>query len=104
MDDLSRYKIVAFMAKTSDATAVLKAILARHFASVGLNIGVIWTDNGGEFLGAFQSPLAELDIKHERASPYTPQYKGVAERTLGLLRDKSVALLRRVTEGASERL
>ena len=33
-----------------------------------------------------------------------PQYNGVAERTLGLLRDKTVALLRGVTEGASERL
>ena len=29
MDDFSRYKIVAFMAKKSDATAVLRAIIAR---------------------------------------------------------------------------
>ena len=104
MDDFSRCKIVAFTAKTSDATAVLRAIIARYFAPAGLNIGVIWTDNGGEFQGALQSLLAELGIKHECTPPYTPQYKGVAERTLGLLRDKTVALLREVTEGASERL
>ena len=97
VDDFSRYKIVAFMAKTSDATAVLRA-------PAGLNIGVIRTDNGGEFQGAFQSLLAELGIKHERIPPYTPQYNGVAERTLGLYRDKTVALLRGVTEGASERI
>ena len=88
----------------SDATAVLRAIIAKYFAPAGLSLGVIRTDNGGEFQGAFQSLLAELGIKHERTPPYTPQYNGVAERTLGLLRDKTVALLRGVTEGASERL
>ena len=106
VDDFSRYNIVAFMAKTSDATAVLRAIIARYFAPAGLNIGVIRTDKGGEFQGAFQSFFVELSIKHERTPPYTPQYNGVAERTLGFLRDKTVAvaLLRGVTEGASERL
>ena len=104
VDDFSRYKIVAFMAKKSDATAILKAIIVRYFAPAGLNIGVIRTDNGREFQGVFQSLLAELGIKHERSPQYTPQYNGVAERTLGLLRDKTVALLRRVTEGTSERL
>ena len=104
VDNFSRYKIVAFMAKKSDATAPLRAIIARYFAPAGLNIGVIRTDNGGELQGAFQSLLAELGIKPERTPPYTPQYNGLAERTLGLLRDKTVALLRGVTEGASERL
>ena len=104
VDDFSRYNIVAFIAKKSDATAVLRAIIARYFAPAGLNIGVIRTDNGGAFQGAFQSLLAELGIKHERTPPYTPQYNGVAERTVGLLRDKTVALLRGVTEGVSERL
>ncbi|CAN0431803.1 unnamed protein product [Ascophyllum nodosum] len=104
VDDFSRYKIVAFMAKTSDATAVLRAIIARYFAPAELNIGVIRTNTGGEFQGAFQSLLAELDIKRARTPPCTPQYNGVVERTLGFLRDKTVALLRGVTEGASERL
>ena len=102
VDDFWRNKIVAFMAKKSDATAVLGAIIARYFAPAGLSIGVMRTDNGGEFQGALQSLLAELGIKHERTLPYTPQYYGVAERTLGLLRDKTVALLRGVTGGASE--
>ena len=49
MYDLSRYKIVAFTAKTSDATAVLRAIIAKYYAPTAtLNIGVIRTDNGGE--------------------------------------------------------
>ena len=104
VDDFSRYNIVAFMAKMSDATAVLRAIIARYFTSAGLNIVVIRTDKGGEFQGAFQSLFVELSIKPERTPPYTPQYNGVAQRTLGFLRDKTVALLRGVTEVASERL
>ena len=104
VDDFSRYKIVAFMVKKSDATAILRAIIARYFAPARVNVGVIWNDNGGDFQGAFQSLLAELGIKEERPLPYTSQPNGVAERVLGLLRDKTVALLRDVTEGASERL
>ena len=69
VDDFARYKIVALMAKTSDTTGVLKTIIAGYFAPAGLNIGVIRTDNGGEFKGAFQSLLAELGIKHERTPP-----------------------------------
>ena len=49
VNDFSRYKIVAFMAKKSAATAVLRATIARYFAPAGLNIGVIRTDNGREF-------------------------------------------------------
>ena len=104
VDDFSRYRIVAFIAKKSDATAVLRVIIAKYVAPAGLNIGVIRINNGGEFQRAFQSLLAKLGIKHERTPPYTPQYNGVAKRTLDLLRDKAVALLHGVTEGASERL
>ena len=78
VNDFSRYKIVMLMAKKSDATAVLRAIIARYFAPAGLSIGVIRTDNGGKFQGAFQSLIVELGIKHERSPPYTPQYNGVA--------------------------
>ena len=53
VDDFWRYKIVAFISKKSDATTVLRAIIARYFAPPGLNIGVIQIDNGGGFQGAF---------------------------------------------------
>ena len=66
----------AFMVKKSDATAVLRAIIARYFTPAGLNIGVIWTHNGGEFQRSFQLLLAELGIKHERTPPYTPVQRG----------------------------
>ena len=76
VDDLSRYKIVAFMAKTSDATAVLRAIIARYFTPAGLNIGVIRTDNGGEFQGAFESLLAELGNNASAPRPIRPSTTG----------------------------
>ena len=99
-----RYEIVAFMAKTRDATAVLRATITRYFMPAGLNIGVIKTDNGGEFQRAFQSLFAELGIRHERTPLYTPEYNGVAEWTLDLLRDKTGVMLRGVTECTRERL
>ena len=104
VDDFSWYKVVAFMDKMRDATAVPGAIIARYFAPAGLNIGVIRDYNGGELQEAFQSFLDELGIRHERTPPYTPRYNGLAERTLGRLRDKTVALLGGVTESASGHL
>ena len=81
----SRYKIVTFMAKKSDATAVLRAIIARYFAPAGLNIGVIRTVNGGKFQGAFQSLLAELGIRNERL------LRGVTESASGRLSVEAMA-------------
>ena len=104
VDDFLRYKIVAFMDKMRDATAVLRAIISRYVAPARQNISVIRDYNGREFEWAFQSRLAELGIRHEPTPPYTPQHNGKAERTLGLLRDKTAVLLGGVTEIASERL
>ena len=51
------------------------------------------TDNGGEFAGKFQRELDRRSITHEHAPPDTPQYNGVAERALGLLREKATILM-----------
>ena len=53
MKIFTTFKVVAFMAEKSDATAVLRAIIAWYYAPAGLTIGVIRTDNGGEFQGGF---------------------------------------------------
>ena len=37
-------------------------------------------------------------ITHEHTPPDTPQYNGVAERALGLLREKAVALMEELDE------
>ena len=104
VDDFSRYKFVRFLRKKSDATEGLRDIINDDIAPQGLQIGIVRTDGGGEFDGQFQTFLSERGIKRERTPPHTPQYNGVAERALGILRDKTVALLRGVTEGKSDRL
>ncbi|CAM9940558.1 unnamed protein product, partial [Ascophyllum nodosum] len=64
----------------------------------------IRTDEGGEFEGEFQQVLDSHGITHEFTPPDTPQHNGVAERALGLLREKSIAMLQEVTVAASDRL
>ena len=53
VDDFSRYKIVAFMVKKSDATAVLEANIARYFTPAGLYIVSSGLTTAGGFRGRF---------------------------------------------------
>ena len=76
----------------------------EHISPVGIKMNTVRIDGGGEFEGEFQSLLIELGIKHEMTSPHTPQHNGVVEWALGLLRDKTVPLLRGMAAGKSDRL
>ena len=51
------------------------------------------TNNGGEFEGEFQRKLDRRSITHEHTPPGTRQYNGMAERALGLLREKAIILM-----------
>ena len=68
-----------------------------------MKIGSIRTDEGGKFEGEFQLVLDSHGITHEFTPPDTPQYNGAAERALGLLREKSIAMLQEMTVAASDR-
>ena len=104
VDDFSRFQIVRFLKKKSDAVAALRNIIAEYITPAGLKIGSIQTDEGGEFEGEFQQVLDSHGITHEFTPSDTPQHNGVAERALGLLREKSIAMLQEVTVAASDRL
>ena len=91
VDDYSRFKIVRFLKHKNQVAGALEDIIASHISPTGLKIGIIRTDGGGEFAGEFQDLLNRLGIKHEKTPPHTPQYNGVAERALGILRDKTVS-------------
>ena len=78
----------------SSIKATLRKSFAKHIALAGIKIGTVRTDGGGEFKGEFQSLLKELGTKRKTTPPHTPQYNCVVERALGLLRDKTAALLR----------
>ena len=104
VDDITRFKFIRFLKHKSDATKELRELVAKHIAPAGIKIGTVRTDGGGEFEGDFQSLLEELGIKRETTPPHIPQYNGVVEWALGLLQDKTVALLRGMTAGKSDRL
>ena len=104
VDGFTRFKFIRSLKHKSDAAKELRELVAEHIAPSGINIGTVRTDGGGEFEGDFQSHLKELGIKRETTPPHTPQHYGVAERALGLLRDKTVALLRGMIAGKSDRL
>ena len=104
VDDFTRFKFIRFLKHKSDAAKELRELVAGHISSTSIKIGTVRTDSGGEFKGEFQSLLEEVGIKRETIPPHTPQYNGVVERALGLLRDKTVAFLRGTTAGKSDRL
>ena len=104
VDDLSRFKIIRFQNKKSDAVAALRNIIAEYIIPAGLKIGSIRTDEGGKFEGEFQQVLDSHVITYELTPPDTPQYNGVAGRALGLLREKSIVMLQEMTVAARDRL
>ena len=53
----------------------------------------IRTDNDGEFEVEFQRELDRRSITHEHTPPDTPQCNGVAEKALGLLREKAITVI-----------
>ena len=104
VDDFTRFKIFRFLKHKSDAAKDLRELVAEQISPSGFKIGTVRTDGGGEFEGEFQSLLKGLGIKRETTPPRSPQYNVVMERALGLLRDKTVALLRSMSAGKSDRL
>ena len=77
----------------SGTTVTLLSLIANCITPQELSIMCIRTGNGGKFDGEFQRKLDRRSITPERTPPDTPQYNGVAERALGLLREKAIALM-----------
>ena len=93
-----------FLKHKSKAVAALRGIVDTYFAPAGLKIGAVPAGNGGELEGTFHELLYDPDNQHVWAPLHTTQYNGITERKLRLLRDKTVALLRGMTEAARNRL
>ncbi|CAM9329135.1 unnamed protein product, partial [Sphacelaria rigidula] len=103
VDDYSCFKIIRFLKKKDNTTAVLEDIVATHMAPAGVKIGIIRTDDGGEHHESFKTSTTSW-APSVRTPSHIPQYNRVAERALGLLRDKTVALLCSLKERKSDRL
>ena len=93
VDDCTRFKVVKFVKKKSDTTAALSSLVADYITPQKLSIKCVRTDNGDEFEGEFQRELDRRRITHKPTPPDTPQYNGMAERALGLLREKVITLM-----------
>jgi transposase InsO family protein len=82
IDDHSRVARSEILAneKKESAVAFLKRTVA-YFNSLGVKVDRVMTDNGGGYRSKdFARACRELQIKHLRTRPYTPQTNGKAER------------------------
>ncbi|CAB4035006.1 Retrovirus-related Pol poly from transposon TNT 1-94 [Paramuricea clavata] len=80
-DDYSRCCAVYFMKQKLEVLEKFKEFEAAATNEAGRSIGILRTDNGGEYLSTeFQDYLKAKGIKHELTVPYSPQQNGVAER------------------------
>lgn len=48
--------------------------------------------------------MNDLGSTHEHTAPGTPQWNRVAERALGLLKERNVAMLEKMSEGGTHKL
>ena len=93
VDDCTRFKVVKFVKEKSDTAAALLSPIADNITPQKLSIKCVRTDNGCEFERKFQRKLDWRSITHEHTPPDTPQYNGVTERALGLLREMVITLM-----------
>jgi len=81
IDDHSR---VSFGRIKADEGALSCAQFLReavaYYASLGVRIDRVMTDNGTGYKKIFQAACEELGIRHIRTRPYTPKTNGKAER------------------------
>ena len=81
IDDYSRCCTVYFMRQKSEVFEKFKEFEALVTNGIGSTIGVLRSDNGGEYISSeFESYLKLKGIRHELTVPHTPEQNGVAER------------------------
>ncbi len=87
VDDHSRLACVV-LSRSAGAIDTVRAldVAIRWFASHGIRVERILTDNGASYCSrAYEARLAELGIRHSRTRVRRPQTNGKAERFIGTL-------------------
>ena len=87
VDDTTRYAVVVPVPDESPASATSALeTAAAEFASLGIRIERVLTDNGGAYRSRhYAAAVDELGIRHKRTRPYRPQTNGKAERLIQTL-------------------
>ena len=107
VDDYSRVVYVELLSDERGATAArFLARAAAHFASRGVRIKRVLTDNGSCYRSTdFADTCAQLHILHSRTRPRRPQTNGKAERFIQtMLREWAYARLYTTSEERSTTL
>ena len=93
-DDYSRCCAVYFMKQKLEVLEKFKEFEAAATNEAGRSIGILRTDNGGEYLSTeFQDYLKAKGIKYELTVPYSPQQNGVAERMTRTLVESAQSMI-----------
>lgn len=87
VDDTSRYAVVVAVPDETSASAIAALeVAAAEFATLGIRIERVLTDNGSPYTGhAFGAAIARLGARHKRTRRYRPQTNGKAERFIKTL-------------------
>jgi transposase InsO family protein len=82
IDDHSRVSFALIKPdERGDSCALFLREAVAHYASIGVRIDRVMTDNGSGYVSkAFRRACLELGIGHVRTRPYTPKTNGKAER------------------------
>ena len=82
IDDYSRIALMRMLPDQKSETTVRFLSEAREFfASLGINVRALLTDNGSSYRSRqFAEACQQMQIKHRRTRPYSPQTNGKAER------------------------
>ncbi|CAN0364711.1 unnamed protein product, partial [Scytosiphon promiscuus] len=92
-DDCTRWTRVFFLRKMSGAATAFERYLAEVRADgTPSEVLAVRSDNGGQFFeGDFGSLCHSRGIKQEFTPAYSPQFNGVVERALGIIKNAALA-------------
>jgi len=94
IDHYSRYTWVFLLITKDMAISTLKVFKGNAENQVGMNILILQTDNGGEFIGkAFVKWVQETGIEHITCVPYAPSMNSYVERVIKSIVGHASAML-----------
>ena len=93
VDEYSRWTEIAIIEKKSDALSRLVEIITRWSNLHNKTVKILRSDNASEFLSReFNEQMSMRGITREKSVPYNPEQNGLAERTIGIVKETAAVL------------